>query len=101
MLAMHLLAWRRAAYDVSPLSSTQCPTCRSGLFDRHVGFWEHSCFAADLRHIRGQLSPCNLDGDMTEPAANVLLRVKAGGHDSFVEAQDDAEVCCYLLSTTL
>ena len=63
---------------------------RSGVFDEKVGYWEHAAFVAGLRQ----------SGSLGESMAvkEVLLRVKAGGHDCFDDPGDDAEMCAWIHS---
>ena len=63
---------------------------RSGVFDDKVGYWEHAAFVAGLRQ----------SGTLGESMAvkEVLLRVKAGGHDCFDDPGDDAEMCAWIHS---
>ena len=63
---------------------------RSGVFDDRVGYWEHAAFVAGLRQSGA------LGGSMA--VEEVLLRVKAGGHDCFDDPGDDAEMCAWIHS---
>ncbi len=60
---------------------------RSALFDERVGYWEHAAFVAEVRKGRDAAAAAS---------SSVLLRVKAGGHDCFDTAEDDAELCAFL-----